>query len=423
MSGQSTPQVTRVHPVHRFAAAALAALDRVADAPAWTMSPVQQAETSVELTRLQARVAELRLRVLVAADRSQVGDRDGSVSTAGWLSERTRETRAQVNADLQLAMALDDPGFATTREALAAGRSSEDQARVVVAAVEDLPDGEVSEAQRVAAQEHLVGLAQEFDPHRLRQLGRRLFEVIAPERADVREGTLLEAEERRARQSCRFAMRDEGDGTSNGWFTLPTLQAQMLAKAVQAFAAPRRSEPGARSGPHGGTLPYRVLLGQAFAEPVEHLPVDRLPQAGGTAAAVVVTVGLDALRAGLGAASLDSQDRVSASQVRRLACNSAIIPAVLGSGSAPLDLGRTVRLHTAQQRTALSIRDRGCTAQGCDRPPAWCEAHHEVAWADGGGTSVANGRLLCPRHHHLAHDPRFDMRRITPGRVSFHRRT
>ena len=218
-------------------------------------------------------------------------------------------------------------------------------------------------------------------------------------------------------------MRENGDGTTSGWFKLPQVQAQMLGKAVQAFAAPRRTNPDAWYDEAGKRRSFANLLGLAFADLVEHLPTDRLPQAGGTAATVVVSMGLDGLRQGLGAGTLDTGSRISAGQVRRLACNAGLVPAVLGSRSEPLDLGRKTRLHSGSQRTALALRDRGCTAAGCDRPPAWCEAHHETPWAAGGGTSVRQGRLLCPHHHHLAHDDHYQMTRLPDGKVRFNRRT
>ncbi len=423
MTSTPTTVVDRADPVHRFAGAALAALGRVASAPAWAMTPQEQATTLVELSQVQAGVEELKLRVLAAADRNQVGDTTGPTSTAAWLARATRATRSAAHRDLRLAMALDDPVFAPARRALAAGTLNVEQARVLVAAVQDLPEDEVTDADRARAQQHLIGLAADHDAKMLRFFGRRLFEVIAPAEADRREAEALEREEARARERARFAMRDNGDGTSDGWFTLPTLQARMLGKAVQAFAAPRRTGPDSCTGPDGRRLPHRVLLGQAFATLVEHLPVDRLPQAGGVAATVVVTLDLDRLRAGLGSAGLDTGDRISAAQARRLACNAGLVPAVLGTRSVPLDLGRTARLHTGAQRAAMAVRDRGCTADGCDRPPAWCEAHHETPWSQGGHTSVESGRLLCARHHHLAHDPRYDMRRLADGRVRFHQRT
>ncbi|GAB2756771.1 hypothetical protein GCM10027273_39450 [Nocardioides pakistanensis] len=420
----ATPVTERMNPIHGFAGRALAALDAVAGAPGWAMAPGEQAETLVELATLAARVEELRLRVLAAADRDDIGAAEGAASTAAWLASRTRAVRSRCNADLRLARVLDEPRFAPTREALAAGRLDLDQVWVIVRAVEDLPADEVTDEQRLAAQAHLVDLAALHDAKALRVLAKRLFEVLAPDEADRREGEALEREEARAREKTRFSMRDNGDGTYSGLFKLPTLQAQMLAKAVQAFAAPRRNGAGAHLDPDGNKVPYPVLLGRAFAELCEHLPVDRLPQAGGVAATVVVTSELEVLRTGVGSAVLDTGERISAGEVRRMACTAGIIPAVLGSDSVPLDLGRTVRLHTPQQRIAMGLRDGGCSTQGCDRPPGWCEAHHdEETWAEGGGTSVDKGRLLCPHHHRLAHDHRYDMRRLPDGKVRFHQRT
>ncbi|MBO9524379.1 MAG: HNH endonuclease, partial [Nocardioidaceae bacterium] len=100
-----------------------------------------------------------------------------------------------------------------------------------------------------------------------------------------------------------------------------------------------------------------------------------------------------------------------------------IIPAVLGSKSQVLDLGRKTRLHTEAQRIALMLRDQGCRAEGCDWPPGMCHAHHGIPWSRGGGTNVRDGMLLCPRHHSLAHDRRYQMKTDSSGRVTFSRRT
>ena len=51
----------------------------------------------------------------------------------------------------------------------------------------------------------------------------------------------------------------------------------------------------------------------------------------------------------------------------------------------------------------LLLRDQHCRWKGCDRPGAWCEAHHVIWWEKGGTTDLANLVLLCSRHHHIAH--------------------
>ncbi len=132
---------------------------------------------------------------------------------------------------------------------------------------------------------------------------------------------------------------------------------------------------------------------------------------------------LDSLMGGLRAASLDTGERISAGEARRLSCRAGIIPVVLGAGSVVLDVGRRRRLHSEVQRIALSLRDGGCSAAGCDMPPALCHAHHDVPWSRGGATSLDNGRLLCPRHHRVVHDPAFQHSLDKHGKVRFARRT
>lgn len=88
-----------------------------------------------------------------------------------------------------------------------------------------------------------------------------------------------------------------------------------------------------------------------------------------------------------------------------MACQAGMIPTVLGGDGRVLDLGRKRRLFSAAQSVALAVQDKTCTVQACDIPAAWCHAHHDLRWASGGETSLANGRLLCPRHHRMVHHP------------------
>ncbi len=164
--------------------------------------------------------------------------------------------------------------------------------------------------------------------------------------------------------------------------------------------------------------------GQAFVEILEHLPTDRLP--GRTAANVVVTVDLEALREGLGVAHLDTGHDLSAAQARRLACSAGILPAVLGGAGLPLDLGRTARFFSERQSTALATVYDECSAEGCDRPYAWCELHHEDPWSVGGTTDLDLAVPLCGWHHRRIHDRRYEHAITDAGgrkRVAFHRRT
>ena len=302
-------------------------------------------------------------------------------------------------------------------DAMAAGSLGEDQAAVVVDAVDALPPELVDPEIVAQARGNLIRASRDDDAKALRVLGPRILDVVAPDVAEEHERRTLEREERDARGAARFTMSDDGHGRAHGRFTLPSLQAQMLHKTLLALAAPKRQP----HRPERRPLPER--LGAAFMEYVESFPLDRLPDAGGVPASLVVTLPLATLTEGLGTARLDTGGVISATEARRLACQAGIVPAVLGGASQVLDLGRSRRLHTRSQRLAIAARDAGCTAEGCDWPPGLCHVHHDTPWSRGGHTTVADGRLLCPRHHARAHDPAYTLAKLPGGKVAFTRRT
>ena len=78
------------HPIAGFATRLHGVLDGLAGAAAWSMTPAEQRDVLVELARAQARMEELRLRVLAAADRSDVAAESAATSTGAWLAQATR---------------------------------------------------------------------------------------------------------------------------------------------------------------------------------------------------------------------------------------------------------------------------------------------------------------------------------------------
>jgi hypothetical protein len=103
---------------------------------------------------------------------------------------------------------------------------------------------------------------------------------------------------------------------------------------------------------------------------------------------------------------LDAGSLLAPEVVRRLACDAAVIPTVLGSGGEVVELGCSVRLFTPGQMRCLWLRDGACTFPGCSMPSHWCDGHHLVHWADGGPTVLENAALLCGRHHTVVHQRR-----------------
>ncbi|MEV6621637.1 DUF222 domain-containing protein [Amycolatopsis sp. NPDC051106] len=124
-------------------------------------------------------------------------------------------------------------------------------------------------------------------------------------------------------------------------------------------------------------------------------------------------------KAGVGRALLGDLGTISAAEARIHACDCMLIPAVLGTKSELLDLGRQHRLVSTPLRRALYLRDRGCAFPGCHRPPRHCQGHHVRHWADGGPTELGNLVLLCAHHHRLLHRSGWQVRIAADGLPEF----
>jgi hypothetical protein len=396
------------------------ALDGAADAQAIYLSTSQKAEALRELAVVESRVAALRLQVMAAAD--DVALESGARDVAAWFSHHTLTEPDAARADDRLARSLDRdrPELAT---ALGAGRCSVAQARVIAQALDELP-ARVGDDVLSAAETTLVGYAEQFRPSQLRRLGRRILDVVAPEIADAEEGRRLADEERHAREKTRLSLRPLGDGTTRLSGRLPDATASRLRTYLEAYTSPRREHPDAQV-PRADRMPYPRRLGLGFCAFLENVDPATLPDHGGDATTLMVTMTLDQLRAELAAAGiLDGADgtTITAAEARRLACAAQIIPVVLGGRSEVLDLGRTRRLFSPAQRRAMRLRDRQCRAEDCTIPATWTEAHHLQSWASGGRTDLDNAISLCSHHHHRAHDARYATDLLPNGDVRFHRR-
>ena len=130
-------------------------------------------------------------------------------------------------------------------------------------------------------------------------------------------------------------------------------------------------------GPLAAPSPRRARVGPAHQRPAPRRRAggDLPPAAaaGGdapatTKAAVFVTMAYQDLLERTGAGTTLTGELLAPETVRRIACDAAIIPVVLGSKRQVLDLGRTTRLVTPEQLLALWLRDRGCTLPGLLTP-------------------------------------------------------
>jgi Domain of unknown function (DUF222) len=390
-----------------------------------------------EVDRAIARLESVKLRMIAAADRQGAGAASGMSGTPAWLAAHTRSWGAKAAADVALATALED-SLPLTQEALADGTVSTAHAAVIAGTAARLPES-LTAHERTKVEVALVAQAKRVDPARLRRAARQALAAAerSAEEALAHEDAELRGEESRALSRVRLTLHDNHDGTVTGHFTVPALAGAILRKTIQQMVSPRRDRtvqadahgPGAGVGhaPSAGAdmADWEHRYGTAFVELLEHLPTERL--SGKVAATVVVTIDHDQLRDSLGAAHLDTGHDLSASEARRLACSAGLLPVVLDGRSVPLDLGRTHRFFSQAQRVALATTYDECSADGCDRPFAWSELHHEDPWARGGATDLERAVPLCGFHHRRVHDPRYDHQVLSgpAGRkcVVLHRRT
>ncbi len=398
--------------------AAAALVSGVAEAPVWALTDEQVGQALRDLQAARCGIEAMESQLVRLAEERQIPRAEGCASTTAWLAGATKVSKASAARTVRTARGCEVP---VVLAAWSAGRLGREQVRVIVDAVVRLPDW-FGEAERADAAATLVDRAQSFDLDDLQRLANRVVEVVDPDGADEALGEQVRREEEKAWDATRLRLRARGDGTTSGEFVVPDEFGDQLRAAVEALAAPRRTEQTATRfdlGPDDVRgLPREQRLGLAFCELIEHLPDDALPQAGGLAATVGVFVDVDVMRTGQGAATTSAGGTVSARTAQRLACNARIVGLYLDPDGRVTCTSSPGRLYSKNQRIALAARDQGCVWAGCDRPPAHCEAHHLVPWSQGGPTTLDNGALLCFFHHHLLHEGHgWELRRATDGIV------
>jgi hypothetical protein len=195
---------------------------------------------------------------------------------------------------------------------------------------------------------------------------------------------------------------------------------------VDAYTSPRKADDAVYG--EEDRIPADRKAAHAFEALLEHLDPHKLPEHGGDATTILVTLSHEQLltqlaSAGMLDADLDAGANLTAEQARRLACTAKIIPVVLGGKGEILDLGRARRLFSPAQRKAIRLRDKHCRAEGCTIPATWTEAHHLTPWSEGGTTNLHDAISLCNHHHHRIHDHRYTHDKLPNGDIRFHRRT
>jgi hypothetical protein len=410
------------------------------------------AEQTLGLRRLVDRLEGQWLQHLAAVDgRGAAGADQGTPapSTASWLRGRLRLGAAAASSCVRTARALFRGPLTGTAQALCDGELSAAHASALAHGTQDLPDQVSMEAEPV-----LVAAARHLDPPRLRRVLGHLVQATDPEGADH------QAERRHGRRGVWWATTVDGMVALQG--LLDPEAGQTLAAALDPLTRPA-SAADERSGDQRRADALTELARRA-------LEGGQLPQTGGVRPQLNVIVDLDSLLSHPGAVGgeVGGAGPLAPEACRRLACDGAVtrvvvtrqltghrgdhadpgdhpghepgghhphddvcsegglaawlraamdrLPPVLGGApSQPLDVGRSSRVITPAQRTALAVRDGGCVFPDCQRPLAWCEGHHLLHWLDGGPTDLANLALVCRAHHRAVHEGGWQLTRGPDG--------
>ncbi len=330
------------------------------------------------ITRAQARTAE----IIATAHRRGVPQAQGFASPTAWLIAVTGDPPAVCRSRVRVAFSL--RGMPHTAAAFAQGELSEPRVRLLVDACASSPEVFTRDEPLLVSQARSLS-ARAF-PKALSHW-RRLAD---PDGAQADAGRAFFR--RRLWVSATWAgmVRLDGD--------LDPESGAVVMQAVGSLAEPWALEPGDTRSPQQRRADALVEICR------RHLDSPDRPRQGGERPHLVLTLSPGDL-AGDGVVDLDTGP-IPAEAARRLACDGNLTPVLLDGHGRLVAVGRRTRVVPPALRRALNHRDQHCTHPGCDVPARWCDAHHLHHWARGGNTEAANLRLLCRRHHRIAHDHR-----------------
>jgi hypothetical protein len=410
-----------------------------ADAPAWASSGDSLMQCLDGIETAERFLATAKLHVVREIDVRGLPAAQGTRNTGMWLRDRLHMTSVAGRRLVRLAKAAD--ASPVLDQALRRGAVNTEQASAIVKSMDALP-ADVGAEVTAKAEATLVEWAGRVDPQALAIMGARVLEHVAPEVAEAAERKRVERDNASAFEARTLSLCPQGDGRVRvaGW--LDSEMAAVVNAALEPLCSPRhrgsrRRGPGndaaeimslaagatglnaaATAGDAAAAAttgdaacaaadrPGRVdpvvadsrTYGQRRADALIDvcrlvLNTGELPDNGGERPQINVTVRFEDLRDQVGVATLDTGQRLTAAQARRLACDAHLLPAVLGTQGQVLDVGQSRRLITGALRRALVLRDGGCAFPDCDRPPRWAEGHHIRSWANGGPTSLDKPRF------------------------------
>lgn len=345
-------------------------------------------------------------RALAVFDQRGYCEADGAASTAAWLRGRCNIAAPEASSRVRTSRRLGD--LPATAAALAAGAITLAHARAIAMLADET---DVKATQEV--EEQLVALAVVVDPVRFSVELRRLREAFKRDGADGKD-TEKPADPDDAYRRFSATPSFQGRFNLNGWLT-PEGGA-LLRAALDALAKPVPGDQRTASQRYAdalvelarrqlghGDLPAKNGVRPHLIVGATVQPTDASSGSDGGGG-----VGVGGAGGGGGIRLVDGRlaggGMLADTSLARLACHATVTRILFGADGHVLDLGRSQRVVSAAQWTALLLRDGGCVIPGHDCPAAYCEAHHLISWLDGGPTDLRNLAAVCTFGHTLVHE-------------------
>jgi len=333
--------------------------------------------------RLDAAITEL----VSSLDREMRNEGDStSTPCAAWLRDELHLTDSAAYGQVRLARQLRE--LPDTAAAFSGGELSYQHAVAVARTVDRvvLGGGQAGDAEPLMLCE-----ARALNPRDLLLWGRRLRHQLDPNE--------VANDEQREHRRRWLHLSQAWDGGYDLEGHLDPEGGTTFKVALQGLLGPRLKEDD-RTPAQRRADALVEIAGRC-------LDSGQLPLRGGQRPHISITATLETLRGdpGAPAAELDWGFPISASALRRLACDADLTPILLSKNGDPLHMGRRRRTAPPKLSQALAERDHHCVWPGCDRPPEWCQRHHRgQPWESGGLTEIEQMELLCKVHHRMAHE-------------------
>ena len=349
-------------------------------------------ELLVELHRVQAQLGAAVARFTSVFDRRRAFAEDGSKTAAAWLARHCNTAKSATGRQVRLARRLRT--MPVTAAAFAGGEVDENHARVLARAA-DSPRPAVA-AAFPEAEADLVGFAKDLDFAGFVRAVKYWEDTVDEDGAEDQAAADHAARRLHVSATFRGNVRIDGQLDVLGGTEFATALRRIDRELFLAdWEEAKEVHGAATSAAHLWRTPAqrRADALVEMARRAMAMPRDArkpLPL-------INVMVGYETFAGRT--CELFNRLPVTPGQVASLLTEAEIERVVFDGPSRIIDLGVRHRFFTGGLRRVIEIRDRHCTAPGCDTPADECQADHVHPYAKGGRTEQVNGQNHCGHHN------------------------